>query len=133
MRISDYPSQNNKMLLTGRQIRRASTQIRVLAGRALCNGGAEVSGLSARQAAGFVHVDRGLINAANRATPEQIEAVERGVAPLSSLRNAAPSDAAIRRYVERVGLARIVDVVDPDAALALLDRLTAPATPIAAE
>jgi hypothetical protein len=123
--VPESNAQNNKTL-TGRQIRRASTRFRVLAAHAACNGGLTVSGLSARHAAGLVHVDRGLINAANRAAPDEIEALARGGTPLASLRSAAPTDAAVKKYLERVGLARIVAIAGADVVLDHLDQLTTP-------
>jgi hypothetical protein len=92
---------------------------RAMVAHHLSNGGALVSGLSARQASKATGADRGAVAALNRASPEELARVCRGELRITTLRRSQPpSDAAIERYLrQRVGL---------DRAFAIFDRLTTP-------
>jgi acyl-CoA hydrolase len=129
--LSEHPTHHNGTL-TGRQLRCAKAATRIVVASELCNGGLLVTGLSCRQAASLTGADRGAISTANHATPDQREALERGWVSLASLRKPT-SDKAIAAYVERVGLAKIITVVGPDAALSILDQITSPSVSLAAE
>ena len=132
--LSETLVQHNEIngILTGGQLRRAKRAARIVIGSELCSGGLVVTGLSCRQAARLTSADRGAISTANHATPEQREALERGKITIGDLRK-PPSERAIASYVKRIGLARIIAIAGPGAALDIIDHLTAPATPTAAE
>jgi hypothetical protein len=129
--ISERLGQHNGTV-TGGQLRRAKPAARIVIGSELCNGGLVVRGLSCRQAALLTSADRKAISAANHATPDEREALERGKITIGDLRK-PPSRKAISNYIERVGLARIIAIAGPGAALDIIDQLTAPASSAAAE
>jgi hypothetical protein len=123
--ISEQSVQHNGTL-TGRQLRRAKPATRIVVATELCNGGLIVTGLSCRQAARLTGSDRAAVSVANRATPEQREALERGKTTIAVLRK-SPSERAIANYVKRIGLPRIIAIAGPGMALDIIDQLTAPA------
>lgn len=132
--LSETLVQHNEIngILTGRQLRRAKPPARIVIGSELCNGGLVVTGLSCRQAARLTRADRGAISAVNHATPDEREALERGKITIGDLRK-PPSERAVLNAIKRIGLARIIAIAGPGAALDIIDQMTAPATPIAAE
>jgi hypothetical protein len=124
--LSEQPNQHNGTL-TGGQLRRAKPATRIVIASELCNGGLVVTRLSCRQAAGLTGAARGAISVADHATLAQREALERGKITIAALRK-PPSEKAVASYVKRIGLARIIDIAGPEAALAIIDRITAPVT-----
>jgi hypothetical protein len=123
--ISEQSVQHNGTL-TGRQLRRAKPATRIVVATELCNGGLIVTGLSCRQAARLTGSDRAAVSVANRATPEQREALERGKTTIAVLRK-SQSERAIANYIKRIGLPRIIAIAGPGTALDIIDQLTAPA------
>jgi hypothetical protein len=118
--------------LTGAQLRRAKPATRIVVASELCNGGLIVTGLSCRQAARLTSADRGAISVANHATPDERAALERGKITIAALRKPL-SERAVMNTIKRIGFARIIAIGGPGAALDIIDQLTAPMSPAAAD
>jgi hypothetical protein len=120
--INDKPTTGRAL---ARKLRGASPALRAIHALSLTNGDA-ISGLTHSQAAKVADVGVEAISIVANATPVELEHLKRGWVSLRGVRRAHAVRLAQRR--NRPSAADIENVIraDPDAVLAVLDRLTAP-------
>jgi len=117
--------------------RRGSTRERAAAAYELYVGEIALVHPTMAQCALLANASLDALSLLARATPDRREDVWCGLATFRDLRRElrarSPDTRAIRRFIDRVEPEALFEVIGPNAAFAYFDKLTAPATPIAAE